>query len=109
MTDIPYNFGSELIYNFGDGYIFVFFLDDMDSIGVRAVYKDGDNTTYSEIATHVFRQSGIEAIGGDSPVISTEYLNLNGQKVSEPDNGVYIKLTRHADGSVKATKTIIRK
>ncbi len=109
MTDIPYNFGSELIYNFGDGYIFVFFLDDMDSIGVRAVYKDGDNTTYSEIATHVFRQSGIEAIGGDSPVVSTEYLNLNGQKVSNPVNGVYIKLTRHADGSVKATKTIIRK
>ena len=107
MTDIPYAFQGDLIMSMY-GYFFVFFLEDMDSIGVRAVYKDGDNTTYSEIATHQFREAGISAPSVAPEAVSEEYINLNGQKVSEPAQGIFIKLTRYADGSSKAEKTVVR-
>lgn len=107
MTDIPYAFQGDLIMSMY-GYFFVFFLEDMDSIGVRAVYKDGDNTTYSEIATHQFREAGISAPSVAPEAVSEEYINLNGQKVSEPAQGIFIKLTRYADGSSKAVKTVVR-
>ena len=107
MTDIPYAFQGDLIMSMY-GYFFVFFLEDMDSIGVRAVYKDGDNTTYSEIATYQFREAGISAPSVAPEAVSEEYINLNGQKVSEPSQGIFIKLTRYSDGSSKATKTVVR-
>lgn len=107
MVDIPYDFQSDLIMSMY-GFFFVFFAEDMDSIGVRAVYKDGDTTTYSDIATYVFRTSGIVS-PEDMPVaVSEEYINLNGQKVNNPENGIFIKVTRYADGSMKAEKTAIR-
>lgn len=107
MVDIPYDFQSDLIMS-AYGYFFVFFLEDMDSIGVRAVYKDGDTTTYSETATYVFRNAGIVSPEGTSVPVSEEYINLNGQKVNHPENGIYIKITRYADGTMKASKTVVR-
>lgn len=107
MVDIPYDFQSDLIMS-AYGYFFVFFLEDMDSIGVRAVYKDGDTTTYSETATYVFRNAGIVSPEGTSVPVSEEYINLNGQKVNHPENGIYIKITRYADGAMKAEKTAVR-
>jgi len=106
MTDIPYAFQSDFIMSMY-GYFFVFFLEDMDSIGVRAVYKDGDNTTYSGIATYHFRESGIDAATVFSKAVSEEYLNLNGQKVANPDKGIYIKIMHYPDGSRKACKVAI--
>ena len=107
MTDIPYAFQGDLIMSMY-GYFFVFFLEDMDSIGVRAVYLDGDNTTYSEISTFQFREAGISAPSVAPDAVYVEYINLNGQKVSEPSQGIFIKLTRYSDGSSKATKTVVR-
>ena len=107
MVDIPYDFQSDFIMS-AYGYFFVFFLEDMDSIGVRAVYKDGDTTTYSETATYVFRNAGIVSPEGTSVPVSEEYINLNGQKVNHPENGIYIKITRYADGAMKAEKTAVR-
>ncbi len=108
MTDIPYDFQSDLIMSMY-GYFFVFFLEDMDSIGVRAVYKDGGTTTYSEIATHVFHETGVESVGASSEVVSVEYLDLGGRRVADPGQGIYIRLTHYADGSSKASKTVVRK
>lgn len=108
MTYIPYDFQSDLIMSMY-GYFFVFFLEDMDSIGVRAVYQDGDTTTYSEIATYVFHETGVESVGASSEVVSVEYLDLGGRRVADPGQGIYIRLTHYADGSSKASKTVVRK
>lgn len=40
-------------------------------------------------------------------VVSVEYFNLGGMKVSEPVNGIYIKKTIYSDGTVKAYKIIV--
>ncbi len=107
LTDVPYNFQSDLIMSMS-GYFFVFFIEDMDSIGVRAVYKDGDNITYSPTDTFVFRNSVSDAVA-DSPVVSAEYFGLDGVKLAAPADGVCIKVSHHADGSITAAKVIVRK
>lgn len=107
MTDVPYNFQCDLIMSM-EGYFFVFFLHDMDTIGVRAVYKDGDNVTYSPTATYVFHDS-VKGIATDSPVVSEQYFTLDGKKLSAPTDGIYIKVTRHADGTIRASKVIVNK
>lgn len=107
MTDIPYNFQGDLIMSMS-GYFFVFFIEDMDSIGVRAVYKDGDNITYSPTDTFVFRNS-VSDITADSPVVSVEYFGLDGVKLAEPAAGICIRLSHHADGSISAAKVTVRK
>lgn len=105
ITDIPYTFNGDYIYNI-DGYIMFFFLHDMDTIGVRALYKNGDKTTCSEIATHTFKQNSLTAPTDENKIVAVEYFNLNGQKVAAHAKGLCIKLTRYADGSSTASKSV---
>lgn len=107
ITDVPYTYQCDLIMSM-EGYFFVFFLHDMDTIGVRAVYKDGDNVTYSPTATYVFRDS-VKGIATDSPVVSEQYFSLDGKKLSAPADGICIRVTRHADGTIRASKTTVNK
>ena len=83
-----------------------FFLHDMDTIGVRALYKNGDKTTCSEIATHTFKQNSLTPPTDENKIVAVEYFNLNGQKVAAPAKGLCIKLTRYADGSSTASKSV---
>lgn len=104
MDEIPYNFQSDLIMNYA-GYFFVFFLEDMDYIGVRSIYKDGENETYSQTATYYFKDS-VDGIESDGEVVAEEYFDLTGRKIDNPQIGLYIKMVRYADGSVRATKVL---
>lgn len=42
-----------------------------------------------------------------SPIISTEYYNLNGARINSPQQGVYIVREIHADGSVTTGKKVV--
>lgn len=44
------------------------------------------------------------ALIGSTEKVSTEYYDLSGNRVSEDAKGLLIKLTRHQDGSISATK-----
>lgn len=52
--------------------------------------------------------AGIESVSATvSPVIGVSYFDVTGQQLSgEPEAGVYIKRTTHADGNVKVEKRI---
>jgi hypothetical protein len=39
--------------------------------------------------------------------VATDYFDLQGRKVANPSNGLYIKRTVMSDGTVKAKKIII--
>lgn len=51
----------------------------------------------------VTNPAGVESIKGEETV-STEYYDLTGRKVANPDKGLVIKMERMSDGTTKATK-----
>lgn len=93
----------------GEGWHFALFFEPLKTMGVQAVYKVGDKEYSSEVVTYTFDNGGIGDItAGNAEVISTEYYNLTGARLSEP-SGLCIRRSTYADGKVKAEKVIIRK
>lgn len=52
--------------------------------------------------------TGVESVGSDSPVVSTEYFDLAGRRIAGPAQGIAIKRVIRADGSVSTFKTVVR-
>lgn len=52
--------------------------------------------------------SGItSAVADNSPVVATEYYNLQGMRISQPASGTVIRVTIHADGSRRSQKLYV--
>lgn len=113
MTDVPYTYYDSFdlyaqnnlrqIYIYTVGY---------DKIGVQEFYKGDDGTVYpSEKAWYDLAANGIQsaAINDNAEkVASISYYDLNGCKVSKPQQGVYVKNITYADGSTKAQKVVMK-
>lgn len=50
--------------------------------------------------------TGVDNIATTSPVVSTEYFDLSGRRISKPENGFSIQRRHHADGSVTTVKAM---
>lgn len=51
------------------------------------------------------RDTAVEAVESDAPVVSKAFYNFQGQRLSsEPESGMYIIRAVKADGTVKSTK-----
>lgn len=52
-------------------------------------------------------ESSVESVISNSPVVSSTYYNLQGQRISNaPENGIYIVRNVKADGTVEAVKVV---
>ncbi|MCD8387345.1 MAG: C10 family peptidase [Bacteroidales bacterium] len=49
-------------------------------------------------------QLGVSSIAADDEAVSVEYYNLQGQKVENPTPGLYISVSRYADGTTRSEK-----
>lgn len=103
MTDVPANYSNDLTFlEAGDGYILIVLFEPHKSVGVRCVYKNSVDTTYSEIVTCSMVTSGVESISEEP--ISTTYYDLRGITVAAPENGFYIRKRIMPDGSTLTDK-----
>ncbi len=84
----------------------VIYPEGFDSLGVQAIYKDGDREFRSEIAYAVEPKQEENSIANvsDDPEVLTEYFDMSGRKVSAEGSGFFIKRTVNASGVVKTTK-----
>ncbi|MBD5206238.1 MAG: hypothetical protein HDS84_07685 [Bacteroidales bacterium] len=109
-TMIPYTFsdGQDMINNnytiWSDIHEFMVYRY-MSQVGIRSVCKVGDEVRYSEMA--FTSPEGVEGVTADSEVVAESLTNLAGVKVTNPGPGIYIRTTRHADGSVRTAKVIL--
>ena len=106
---IPYNYDDgNLIRNFGISHTFYYFVTDFDTIGVQSVYeKDGEffgsQLVYYELT------SGTTRLGEEQKeTLTIEWYDLSGRKLAGPTEGICLKLTRYADGSLKTEKVMTR-
>ena len=94
-----------------------FHVQGFDTLGVQC-FNVFDGVTYAgnlatlDIATgevtYSTGGSGIREITNNGKIVSTEYFDLSGQRVSTPLSGIYVKRTVCEDGTVAVVKTIFK-
>lgn len=103
----PYTNGRDIVYfPQYDVQGVVIYPEGYESLGVQAIYKDGDREFRSEVTYVVQPEPGEDSItdmGADLEV-ATEYFDLSGHKVSANGKGFLIKRSIDASGAVKITK-----
>ena len=87
--------GNELVQDKGQVYAVAFILNP-------------DGTILNSVKVKVGEDSGVDRIPAGSIEKSAEYYNLSGLRVSTPQHGVFLKVSRMADGSVKTSKVILK-
>ena len=87
--------GNELVQDKGQVYAVAFILNP-------------DGTILNSVKVKVGEDSGVDRIPAGSIEKSAEYYNLSGLRVSTPQHGVFVKVSRMADGSVKTSKVILK-
>lgn len=56
-------------------------------------------------------ESGVKTIDRDSSdatVVGTEYYDINGRRINQPANGLFIKVDKLSDGNIKTSKVIVK-
>ncbi len=113
-TEIPFNYTDDydLEYTIGTETHYIYLNDDsMDSVGVRMIYTNPTTGEkfYSETATYYVDGSGIASVSADnSPVVSAEYFDITGKRVSAATTGIVIVRLTHADGTTTIAKRVVR-
>ena len=112
LTDIPLAFNAENdIYAYGYNHGVALKLQDVETIGVRVLYIDGETRAESETVTVNTIGEPVDgsAVGNINSAVSaeTEYFDLTGRKVS-PFNakGIIVKRSVKADGTVRTEKIV---
>lgn len=70
------------------------------------VYTQGEEEmmTESDLITVDISSSNVEKMTGEKEITSVIFYNLAGQKVINPNNGVFIKKVNYADGTTSTFK-----
>lgn len=111
LTDIPVflNVGDD-IYSSGNYHGIAFRAKDIETIGVRALYIDGESRGESEIMTvdkYGIPIVGVEGILDEAATSSVEYYDLLGRRLERPRRGeVVIERRTLGDGSARVRKII---
>lgn len=118
-TLVPYTFANDidLYEDMGGTFVVGLYAEGIETVGVQAVYICGDTTTTSGLVT-IDTATGEQTVtpGTDTKVesinstdiLGVEYFNLQGQKITHPEKGIYLKKCRLSDGSIKTVKVMIR-
>lgn len=82
------------------------YIEGATTYGVQSVYRYQGEETRSDIIT-INLENGVKSVSEAGGVeTKTEYYDLNGRKVNNPANGIFIRRAVMNDGSVKVSKVI---
>ncbi len=107
MQDIPLGFSSDGIYAYGSEQRIDIFVVGINNWGVQSIYTVGDKVLESDVVWLVELENGIEDVISEHS-IETQIIDLHGRQVTNPSQGIYVLISRQADGSVKTNKIIVK-
>ena len=88
-----------------DDYIsIVIYVEGMDTFGVQSSYLDGSIRYESDIMTFNVNEASISVADASEVVDSVIYYDLQGNKVINPDKGIFIKMVTYSNGTIKTSK-----
>lgn len=118
MDKIPYNFtDGNSFFASGVSHSVYFYCEGYDTIGLQ-LFNVVDGKTYAsniavyDLATNSYSikttdGSSVDSISNSAPS-SVEFYNLNGVKVANPSNGIFVCKKTFEDGSSKVSKVIVK-
>lgn len=118
MEDIPYSFSEGGFYASGVSHTLYIYFEGYDTIGLK-LFNVVDGETYASnkvtldinTMTYTIDDSGsseVESVTANSVATSVEFFNLNGVKVANPSNGIFVCKKTFEDGSSKVSKVIVK-
>ncbi|MDE6669090.1 MAG: hypothetical protein K2K26_05355 [Muribaculaceae bacterium] len=111
ITDIPASLSDDDdIYASGNFHGIAFRNQNISTIGIRAVYIADGVRGESEIVTVEAPTNGVENVGNSLQVVSEEYFDVAGRRLSGPVAGsIVLRRAVMSDGTVKTSKVMMRK
>lgn len=79
-------------------------IQDKDKLVVAAFIINPNGTILNANKAVVGGGSAVSAIENGLSEVAIEYYNLNGVRVTNPDNGIFVKVSRLSDGTIRTTK-----
>lgn len=109
MTLVPYKFCEDYDFIVNDTYheVYLYFAG-AEELGVQLCsVKDGEIVGASDIVS-INLTTGVKSVADFSSkhIASVSYYNMNGQKVANPQAGVFVKTVSYEDGSVRSYKVV---
>ena len=117
QTEVPYDYVADTYEIYGSTNLKTFFLyvEGFDVLSIQSLYKDGDKTYYAEamnlnVITNEITYGSPTKVSNisDAALTGVEYYNLNGQKVNNPEKGIYLKRATYSNGEVVTSKVVRR-
>ena len=111
-TQIPYTLsnGWDIVAS-GITHNIALYFEGFDTLGIRMVYHYQGVTTYSNVVTLNINTgqitTGVNNIDSQD-IINIEYYDLQGRRISNPDNGIFVKRMTLNDGTVITRKVARR-
>ena len=100
-ADNEYFFNSQEVHN-------VYLTRSYDKVGVQVLYRFGDQWYKSNLVSKTLdTPNSIQGVGSQaSELVDVYWYDLSGRRVAQPVSGLYLKVSRYADGSVKTEKVM---
>lgn len=114
VTEIPFTINDPTgnIMVMRDQAAFNYYFYGFDTLGVQIIYRNGDEVleaeTYNyDIATNQGGLVGVDEVNATSSTpVAEEWYDLSGQRVMNPDKGLYVKRVVYDDGHVENVKIL---
>lgn len=111
MTMIPFNFtdGYDIEVS-GSVRTVYFYIEGIENIGVKEyyIYKDGDEEIVTESDLVTVETNGVSNVADNKEIANVVFYNIAGQKVYNPEKGIYIKKVTYSDGTSSTFKVAKR-
>lgn len=119
MWDIPYSFDRNLIVStiYNTDHEMGIKLTGFDTIGVQAFNIWDDVRYYSPLVTLDINtgeittepnEVGVEQATAEVPVVTEEYFDLAGRRITAPAEGIFIRRTTDLNGNISVSKAVRR-
>lgn len=115
VTLMPADYSDEdwLISSFGPYKDFYYPVEGVTTFGIQSVYmqasEDGGDPVElrSEIVELVMDEDGVKVVDKDRyDVVATEYYDMQGRKITKPQNGIFLRRDKTSSGNVVVKKVI---
>ncbi len=114
MKGVKGSVPSEIIYNQTNDSEYSFdiasnsVIQDKDKLYVAAFIINPNGTILNANKAKVDGFTAVKALEDNAAEVSAEYYNLSGARVAAPQQGIYVKVAKMSDGSIRTSKVAVK-
>ncbi len=105
-SSVTYNtpYATEFSFDIADNTI----IQDKEKLYVAAFIINPNGTILNANKVKVDVSTGVDDLTSDAEEVSAEYYNLSGARVAAPQQGIFVKVAKMADGTIRTSKVAVK-